>query len=80
MVIFIASGTPYWKPSECSNLSNGTNSTSQLNAHDAELLRLPLNFVANTSSYVLEKLPFFQAGENLLDHYENSIAPSVQVS
>lgn len=79
MIIFIASGTPYWKPSECSNLLLGSNSTPPLNSYEAELLRLPLQVVANTSSYVLEKLPFFDAAENLLDHYKNSIAPSVQV-
>lgn len=80
MVIFIASGTPYWKPSECTTILNTTKSPPPLNAHDSELLHLPLNFVSNTSSYVLERLPFFDASENLLEHYKNIIAPSIQVS
>lgn len=82
MVIFITSGTPYWKPAECSSSpalrGTGSNSTLPLTTREMELLRLPLAVVANTSSYVLEKLPFFNAAENLLDHYETSVAPSVQ--
>lgn len=78
MVIFIASGTPYWKPSECSTPSLRGNSS--LSPREIDLLRLPLSVVANSSSYVFEHLPFFEAAENLLDHYESVISPSVQVS
>jgi hypothetical protein len=87
MVIFIASGTPFWKPSECpsppstSSLrgSNASAAAAPLSPRERDLLRLPLAVVANSSSLLLEHLPFFEAADNLLDHYEGVIAPSVQV-
>jgi hypothetical protein len=80
MVVFIASGTPYWKPSECapSSLRGTANSSDPLTPREKELLRLPLAVVANSSSDIFEHLPFFEAAENLLTHYQDTIASSVQ--
>ena len=79
MVIFIASGTPYWKPSECAPSLRGlVNTTEPLTPRETDLLRLPLAVVANSSSDIFEHLPFFEAAENLLNHYQDAIASSVQ--
>jgi len=89
MVVFMNSGTPFWKPSACSqdnseiDEENNTR-TSPFSRAEVALSRLPLSLVANMTSHLLETAPFLvvqegkHQGESLLNHYADVVAPSIQ--
>lgn len=79
MILLMSSGTPYWEPSACSDISPEHPTLSPQQTAEA---RLPLDLLANQSS-ILWDFPFLQvpaaaggAGTNLAAHY-NKVAPIV---
>jgi hypothetical protein len=75
MIMMMASGTPYWEPSECDNVDK---EPVPLTNDEMRESRLPLDILANKST-ILWDFPFLQPDgvgpEKNLARYYSKVAP-----